>query len=316
MESSQQLQPQSQTEILNIVESYLSRRGVQSNWLIGKGVILEPPFRAEAGSKHGKILICITGKTRKVRVLCSKVVTSQYRSDITFVLAQEKKAPLLRKFTPLQLARRQLLSIIPPNSSMSKEKYIEATKKKDGVSQTDAPRRWRELRTEYGFDVSVDNRVYKRGRAELPIYEPNPRPDMQRLNRDHWESVYHSHKGQCNKCGRKIQFREGDEGVPGLLDHRSPVLFGGGDKIENLQLFCHVCNNTKNSICRLCPFEYHCQACTWAYPEYFHDTLVIRLEPAEAQNLVMIAEEEGKEPRAFAQELFDEALRERTSELP
>jgi len=53
----------------------------------------------------------------------------------------------------------------------------------------------------------------------------------------------------------------------GLLDHRRPIFQGGNDTKNNLQIFCEVCNNQKNSICRKCPYEYKCDACVWAHPE-------------------------------------------------
>lgn len=99
-----------------------------------------------------------------------------------------------------------------------------------------------------------------------------------------------------------------DEGDHGLIDHRRPVLIGGGDERENLQLFCQVCNNLKNTVCQSCPIGYHCERCTWAYPEKFHDAIVVRLTPRDATQLADEAHMQGKDPLRFAQEMFASAL--------
>lgn len=79
---------------------------------------------------------------------------------------------------------------------------------------------------------------------------------------------------------------EGDIPRRGLLDHRRPVFQGGNDTVENLQLFCEVCNNLKNSVCRKCPYGHRCDTCLWSHPETVRDCrLVLILEPHIVEGL-------------------------------
>jgi len=132
---------------------------------------------------------------------------------------------------------------------------------------------------------------------------------MNRLNRDFWKAIYETNQGRCAKCGVKVRFQDDDEGNPGLLDHRRPVPYGGSDDVENLQLFCNICNNLKNTVCQACPIGYRCESCTWAFPARFHDALVLRLSPDEANRLAREAEGKGVDPRQLAKELFLLSLR-------
>jgi hypothetical protein len=61
----------------------------------------------------------------------------------------------------------------------------------------------------------------------------------------------------------------------GLLDHRRPVFQGGDDTADNLQIFCQPCNNIKNTVCRRCPYNYNCDACSWAFPEKVRSRRVV-----------------------------------------
>ncbi len=97
----------------------------------------------------------------------------------------------------------------------------------------------------------------------------------------------------CNKCGHLITFTDDGDGFPGVVDHQRPVLFGGSDESENLQLYCQQCNNLKAHICNRCPLACHCERCTWAFPKKFHDTLVISLSTSEATTLELLADREN-----------------------
>jgi len=101
----------------------------------------------------------------------------------------------------------------------------------------------------------------------------------------------------------------GDPEFPGVVDHRRPVAFAGGDEIENLQLLCRQCNNIKANVCRSCPLDYHCEKCTWAWPEKFHDTVVIQLTPLEAEVLTEKAAARSMDANVLAREILETALR-------
>ena len=179
---------------------------------------------------------------------------------------------------------------------------------------TDGPRRWRELRTEYGFDVAVIGNRYYRGVSAVPITEPQPRPDMASLKRRTLPVLL----GQgvplrCNKCGRAIGLDKTGEDFPGVIDHRRPVLFGGGDEPNNLQFFCQQCNNLKARVCNDCLLGYRRETCTWAYPEIFHDTLVINLSPEMASALERFAAGEEKSAEQVVKDVLSTLLSEQES---
>lgn len=295
------------SEITRIVESYLSQRGVRDNWLIGKGVLLHPTFSVKVAKGNGEFSIRIAGANGEVfNCSCTDIVVSKYRPHITFVHSRPGQQPRIRKLVPLQPARQKLLSHVPPGRSVESNKFYQLSAV-DGNTQVNARRRWGELRTEYGFDTTYDGGHFYRG-DERPVAEPNPRPNMGSLDRDHRDVVYNREQGKCNKCGTPIVSDDAD-GEPGLLDHRRPVPFGGTDDRDNLQLFCVVCNNTKNTFCLSCPFSYQCESCTWAYPEKFHDRIVVKLTPNEASSLKQLADSRGEDPRTTAQKLFKQTLR-------
>jgi len=301
---------QSPDEIRDAVSSYLGRRAVEPNELIGLGISLKPPRNSSVRrAGNGLVEVTIASDDETFRVECTRVVLSKYRPEITFVKERPSGPPIIKKLTPLQPARREMLNHIPNGSFISAERFYELTAR-EGLTQINARRRWGELRTEYRFETHYDGQSFAR-RSELPTSEPTPRPNTNKLMEDHWDHFHRLHGGSCNKCGSKVRYdREEltEEGEPGLLDHRRPVPFGGGDERGNLQLFCAVCNNLKATACQNCPLDYRCESCTWAHPEKFHDALVIRLSPEDAELLVELAEAEGRKPEEAAEDLFRRAF--------
>ncbi len=289
------------------VEAYLAQDKVQKNHLVGRGIRLIPPFSCAVTKRRGHYEVTVKGASgENFVVLCDQVKTSKYRDHITFVLNQENERPIIRALVPLQLARRTMLDNVPPNTTMSPAEFYEMTAR-EGVTQINARRRWGELRTEYGFETTCTPNTFSRG-GEFPVTEPNLRPKMSKLNDDHFESLYEMHKGICAKCGKTIRLDDTSEGEVGLLDHRMPVPVGGGDEIENLQLFCTTCNNLKSTACQRCPLNFNCESCTWAHPEKFHDAIVVRLTAEEAKMLVEVAAAKNERPEVFASTLFKEAF--------
>jgi 5-methylcytosine-specific restriction endonuclease McrA len=250
--------------------------------------------------------VSIKGKNGKATFKCHWVAVSKYRDEIAFVLNQVDSAPIIRKLTPLQPARRKMLDTITPNSTMSPADFYKRTLI-DAGTQVNARRRWGELRTEYGFGTTFTDVEFAR-HGELPINEPSPRPHQNRLNAEYFKTLYEEHQGKCAKCGISIRPDDEAEGEKGLLDHRRPVPYGGGDEKANLQLFCTTCNNLKATACQRCPLKFRCECCTWAHPEKFHDAIVLRFTPAEAQRLVEAANARQKKPEALAIELFKSAF--------
>ena len=288
------------------VWAYLEQRKVLQNELIGKGLCLTPPF-SFAVTKRGEIFeVEISGKTGTAKFQCNWVAVSKFRDEIAFVLNQPDAAPIIRRLTPLQPARRKMLDTIKPDSTMSPAEFYKRTLIGEGT-QVNARRRWGELRTEYGFGTTFTDVAFAR-QGTLPINEPSPRPHQNRLDAEYFEELFEEHEGKCAKCGIVIRLDEDDEGEKGLLDHRRPVPYGGGDDKANLQLFCTTCNNLKSTACQRCSLKFKCESCTWAHPEKFHDAIVLRLTPAEAKKLVDAAIAQGKKPEALAEDLFKSAF--------
>ncbi len=102
---------------------------------------------------------------------------------------------------------------------------------------------------------------------------------------------------ECNNCGVLVQFAiaSTDDDVPdpftprksrGLLDHRRPILQGGDDALENLQVFCETCNNLKATTCNKCPYAFQCEGCIWAHPENVkQNRVILTLDEATADTL-------------------------------
>lgn len=56
------------------------------------------------------------------------------------------------------------------------------------------------------------------------------------------ELIYKQAGGCCQLCGRKITYEQA------TLDHIIPLVMGGMDSVENLQLSCNQCNQLKGNI--------------------------------------------------------------------
>lgn len=224
---------QSPEAIRNEIRSYLERRAVVNNELIGKGVVLDPPRHFSVNALGDTTEVVISSGKSSFRTTCTRVVLSKYRLEIAFVIDKSTGPPEIKKLTPLRPARRKMLNAVPPHSGLTPPDFYAETQSDTGSTQVNARRRWGELRTEYGFDTTYDGGRFSRG-DERPVQEPSPRPDQGMLNSDYWLGVYAAHSGLCNKCGKKIRLEDMVEGEAGLLDHRRPVVYGGGDERSNL----------------------------------------------------------------------------------
>jgi len=173
------------TEIESKLDAYFSGRAVRLNWLLGKGVLLTPPYTVSVSNYADYHSIELTGRATDgthvtVPFECTSVVIGRYRSEILLVDARIDP-PAFRRLVPLQDARVKLLNIMPVGTSVSQQEYFALTPKEDGSYQSEAPRRWRELGWEFGLNVYEADGRYHRGSELEPIREPLPRPDMKRL---------------------------------------------------------------------------------------------------------------------------------------
>ena len=323
--SNHKLEKQPFPEFEKTVTEFFSKRGVAANWIIGRGVMSKPPFTlsfTEGLINHSFEFTGSdeSGVSKSTLIAAHRAVTGRFRPQITFITT-DKGTPTFRRLVPLRGLHADLISGVEPGTSITKAEFDQLTAKvRRGGDEpmTDGPRRWRELRTEYGFDVSSEG-LYSRGAEPAPIFEPQPRPDMSRLVKQMLGALLSLKPSEvtplleevapvCNKCGRLISFHKDIDRFPGIIDHRRPVLFGGSDERENLQLFCQQCNNLKAHICNRCPLSYHCERCTWAFPEKFHDTLVVSLETTEATDLELLADQENIRVDAYAKRVLLEHI--------
>ena len=228
-----------------------------------------------------------------IQLSCNRIVLSRFRPNQVgfFMLDREGVVQRRRFVATLTNSYQRILASFPPGSKFkSSELYAKVTRT-DGGNQAHARRRWKELKYNYGFDVdsTPDRQTYWRGDSNVPIRDPFPRPDDNKLRAVMLPLMPRTSDGEyeCNNCGVLVQFATaggGDDEVSdpfaprksrGLLDHRRPILQGGDDALENLQVFCETCNNLKATTCNKCPYAFQCENCIWAYPEKARQNRVI-----------------------------------------
>lgn len=291
---------------------YFSKKSVRENWLVGKGVMLSPPISASVAASGARWAVTVAGSNGSHTFTCDDAVIGTYREEI-LMIDSSADVPVFRRLVPFQSARVTMLNTIAPGRTMFRDAFQEATRKADGSLQGEATRRWRELGLEFGFNASYDKPrgQYHRGVELVPVREPLPRPDMQRLSTAMVPVILARGDDEvCAKCGREIDLpyvRDGEK-FPGVVDHRRPVAYGGGDESDNLQLLCRQCNNVKAHICKRCPIGYQCERCTWAWPKEFHDTLMLHLEPEQVEKLQEKAAAAGEAPDDMARRWLREEI--------
>lgn len=311
---------QSKSEIKSILGSHLKKRGVSNNALITESVMLCPPYTFTIESREDDAFhIEIygdrespSGHTSASFVAHNIVATRFRRNAIYFIFDNDSGAPVRDVLVPIQESRWEMLNTVPLDGSISKAEFMKRNRKDNGQEQSDAPRRWRELRNEFGFNVEEDGGMYHRGNQFAPTSMPEPRPDMSALKRKCWDEVYDRFDGRCNKCRQPVRKDAGDkEEAYGLIDHRTPVPFGGSDEIENLQLFCQTCNNRKTRVYEMHPGRFEQEFEIWAYPEKFRGSYHIRVSESEADWIETEAREKDVSAAEYAQTLLRETIQSR-----
>lgn len=249
--------------------------------IVTRGHILAPPFKLTVVTSEGGSSVVIDARDDRLTVNLNKVVCSPFRSGIELLnFGPDGVLKDRRALAPLNESYQKILEAFPPGSRFGSAELYAKVLKKDGGTQIHARRRWKELKYDFGFQVDWDSTesTYWRGQSEVPVQDPNPRPDDKKI-RNAFLAILAQSQGRevsqslsCNYCGAQVEFPgitapdEINDQI-GLIDHRRPV-FQGGDDIEgNLQIFCQTCNNKKNSVCRNCPYEHKCDTCILAFPE-------------------------------------------------
>jgi len=139
--------------------------------------------------------------------------------------------------------------------------------------QSDTPRRIRELRSFYGFDVAHvgmgDDSKYRLKSRETRLDEARRRKYYTIGQKKKLESLLGC---RCAICGASFPSVEGNLQV----DHRIPFDKMGETTLENGQFLCPPCNIMKRHICGLCEKD-DCGNCPYAYPESITDRTIVSL---------------------------------------
>lgn len=272
----------------NLTNSYerlrkwvLNSRRDSRTWIVTLGHVLKPPFNVQRKLVDDLLQINISGSNESFDFSLNSLVDSEFRHELGLFLIDNQGA-LTESciIAPFSRHLQVILEAFPPGSRFTTEElYAKVTWGEDATrAQAHARRRWKELKYDYGFDLDWDG-MYWRGSSEVPIRQPNLRPNDNKIRERYWSYLAEESSRinkddfpHCAYCGIKVIYRgeDYDDTEPvsmGLIDHRRPVFQGGNDTIQNLQILCQTCNNIKNSTCRHCPYSFRCDRCEWAYPE-------------------------------------------------
>lgn len=301
--------------------AFLSRRSLEGR-VVGLGTLLTLPVDIEVtGTGEGdlKNIVLVGQNSVSVTLQAHALAVPKYRKQVTFIRLERDGTVSFRSFAYMAPIHVRLLERVWKELEVKKGRCIHKSvfdritaevrvRRHQGSNMTDGPRRWRELRNEYGFDVSVEGEYYCAGESRVPVREPNVRPETDKMTEALLPVVAPDTPRFCAKCGAEVSF-EGDERlVAGALDHRRPVIYGGTDDPSNLQVLCVRCNNLKRTFCERCPLGFSCSVCSWAYPERVIDLIVVSLFPEEAKKFAYIVQKYSGKPPEVAKKLLLEAI--------
>lgn len=312
---------------------FLRRRSSEGR-VVGVEVVFKLPVEieveeiglSESGYPVSRKRVTLSDCRQKITFEALGLAVPKYRKQVTFVLEKPGGGWAFRSFAFLSPLHVRLLEKVKEVSKDYGDRFCITKSELDRVTSeirarsgdsrpmTDGPRRWRELRNEYGFNVTVEGDLYclyPAGESPflVPVQEPNVRPDTGELTKDFLREK--APPFFCAKCGSRVTFKEDEDFFAAVVDHRRPVLYGGTDELSNLQVLCVRCNNVKRGYCEKCPIGYRCSVCSWAFPERFTDTLVVSLGPVEAEKFAALLEKYNKKPPELAKELLLEAVENR-----
>lgn len=138
--------------------------------------------------------------------------------------------------------------------------------------QSDTPRRIRELRSEFGFEISQKG-IGKNSSYRLESQECYGVKRREYLTSDQKRQLANRDGIRCNICGVSYPVIKGNL----QADHRIPFKERGGPTtVENAQFLCVRCNVMKKRMCEFCNLE-KCSDCAYAYPEKFGNLLLLKL---------------------------------------
>jgi|GEM_PF-1083799 len=128
-------------------------------------------------------------------------------------------------------------------------------------NQSDTPRRIRELRSEFNFDIEQEG-TGDNSRYRLISHQRSETRRRKYISKAERDRLVREFGLKCNICDREFEAIEGNLQV----DHRIPFDKLGPTTVQNSQLLCTTCNVMKKRICEFCERE-NCDECAYAYPE-------------------------------------------------
>lgn len=167
----------------------------------------------------------------------------------------------------LSQVKQLILDLLKHKSWVSSKELLEQT------GQKYFDRRIRELRDEMGYDIEFghyNGEPHYRLKSDFK----NPLKPRKYLTVIQKKQLIESLEPKCALCGRKLS-----ENLKEKLDHRIPLIRGGGNNPQNFQFACSECNNQKRSQCKGCYFD--CNRCFLAFPEKFPRGIIIRPQNSE-----------------------------------
>ena len=162
----------------------------------------------------------------------------------------------------LSAVKELILKLLDSGEWVSSKALLQATKQKY------FDRRTRELKDELGYDIELKNIA---GEPHYRLASKNRSPSKVRtyLGAKEKRRLLETLSKTCSLCGKN-----GAVGKDLVLDHRMPLIRGGGGSTDNFQILCRECNNQKRTQCKSCTFD--CQKCYLAFPEKFPRGITLR----------------------------------------
>jgi 5-methylcytosine-specific restriction endonuclease McrA len=137
-------------------------------------------------------------------------------------------------------------------------------------------RRIRELRDELGLVIHMEKQSSE-PYYRIDLTHRNPPKPRTYLAATEKKEMLSNSQSICNLCGKNF-----DQTLL-VLDHRVPLIRGGGGSKKNFQVICRECNNQKRTQCRGCVAN--CVNCFLAFPEKYSSSYTVTLTEAEEAEL-------------------------------
>lgn len=186
---------------------FLRRRSSEGR-VVGVEVVFKLPVEieveeiglSESGYPVSRKRVTLSDCRQKITFEALGLAVPKYRKQVTFVLEKPGGGWAFRSFAFLSPLHVRLLEKVKEVSKDYGDRFCITKSELDRVTSeirarsgdsrpmTDGPRRWRELRNEYGFNVTVEGDLYclyPAGESPflVPVQEPNVRPDTGGTNK-------------------------------------------------------------------------------------------------------------------------------------